>query len=416
MLRRQELNLERALDLAQRTKAFAANRHQGMVLLTYLFHDAKLFAKEPLARELRGAVWEEATGELLSRPFHKFYNLGEPLAPRLEGTLSGSGALVAPKVDGFLVQAFLRGKEVVKASRLSLTMGLIADLLRDFWSEEHEAFVRRVSQALGGATLLFELVHPRVKILQEGQRPGLHFLAARSLESGQYWVYLGQGTPDGDGRDLGRAFGPPPPGIQVVYWLPPEEAFGHDPTWEEAHRTVRSWGLRERGWESLEGAVALTQDGELVKLKTLWAFWVAGLLMDPAGTVLRAVAEGREDDLLGLLAGTREDLGNLVAHAVAEVQRQVREGVSLGEEWRGRERKAFWERVIATFYRPHEVLAQRASVMAYEGRPLEAIWEEIRSMLARGNTVERFAAWMEEAHGETLRALGPKGLLEELRG
>ncbi|MFX4717555.1 hypothetical protein ABTB07_21880, partial [Acinetobacter baumannii] len=68
-----------------------------------------------------------------------------------------------------MVQAFLRGKEVVKASRLSLTMGLIADLLQDFWSEEHEAFVRRVSQALGGATLLFELVHPRVKILQEGQ-------------------------------------------------------------------------------------------------------------------------------------------------------------------------------------------------------------------------------------------------------
>ncbi|MFX4798009.1 hypothetical protein ABTB70_18940, partial [Acinetobacter baumannii] len=95
--------------------------HQGMVLLTYLFHDAKLFAQEPLARELRGAVWEEATGDLLSRPFPKFYNLGEPLAPRLEGTLSGSGALVAPKVDGFLVQAFLRGKEVVKASRLSLT-------------------------------------------------------------------------------------------------------------------------------------------------------------------------------------------------------------------------------------------------------------------------------------------------------
>ncbi|MFX5084973.1 hypothetical protein ABTC40_20240, partial [Acinetobacter baumannii] len=88
--------------------------------------------------------------------------------------------------------------------------------------------------------------------------------------------------------------------------------------------------------------------------------------------------------------------------------------VSLGEEWRGRERKAFWERVSATFRRPHEVLAQRASVMAYEGRPPETIWEEVRSMLARRNTVERFAAWMEEAHGETLRALGPKGLLEEL--
>lgn len=411
------LNLEEALDLARRTKAFAVNRHDGMVLVSYLFHEVELFRRESLAKELRGAVWEESTGELLSRPFPKFYNLGEPLAPRLEGPMGS--ALLAPKVDGFLVQAFLRGEKVVTASRQSLTMGLIRPLLEEFWTEAHEGFAVEVSEALGGATLLFELVHPQAKILQEGQRPGLRFLAARTLAEGKLLVCLSPEAGEAlgeDPRDLGRLVAPPR-GVEAVLWDLPERVFGREGvTWEEALRAVRSWELRERGWESLEGAVALTGEGEMVKLKTPWAFWVAALLMEPTKTLLKALAEERLDDLLALLAGTREDLRQVALGVAEEVGRQVREGAALGEAWRGKERRAFWEAVQGRFSRPHEILAQRAAVMAYEGRPLEAVWAEVRGLLGRKPTWERFASWLEEAHGEALRKARPKEALAELRG
>lgn len=412
-------NLREALELAASTKAFAVNRHGGMVLVTYLYHDRQIFAAHPLARELRGAVWEEESGELLSRPFHKFYNLGEPLAPRLEGPMAGEGALVAPKVDGFLVQAFLREGRVVKASRQSLTMGLIRPLVEDLWTQAHDALVRQVSEALGSSTLLFELVHPKAVILQKGQTPGLHLLAARRLADGQYVVPMSPWAKEalgGGERDLEEAAGPLPPGILAARWHLPEEVFGEDPTWEEALKAVRAHALREKGWESLEGAVALLEGGELVKLKTPWAFWVAALLMDFARTVLEAIADDRADDLGALLKDTRPDLHALVEAVAEEVGRQVRGGAALGEAWRGKPRKDFWAEVQRAFPEAHEVLAQRAAVLAYEGSSPEEIWLDARQALRRRPTQERLEGWLQKTHGAALAGLRNREVLAELRG
>lgn len=383
------LPLEEALRLVEGTKAFRAHRLDGMVLVGYLYHDLEVFRSHPLARELRGAVWEEADGALLSRPFHKFYNLGEPLAPEGRGPMEG--VLVAPKVDGFMVQSFLRRGRVVRASRHSLSMGLIRPYLEAYWTHEHEALTARASSALGGATLLWELVHPEAPVLQRGQTPGLHLLAARTL-SGEYLVPL---APEAQGSpvDLERAVGPLPQGLLAVRWHPAEAVFGRGATWEGALEAVRSGTLK---WESLEGAVALRPEGELVKLKTPWAFRLAAFLMDPLGKILEAIAEDRADDLMAFLRRGREDLAAWVEVALAEVGALVRAGMELGEAWRGRERRAFWEAVVATFPHPHQHLAQKAAARAYEGRPPEAIWEEARALLRRGNVAKALASHLEE--------------------
>jgi hypothetical protein len=102
--------LEEALDLAARHKALAVRRKDGLALFTYLWADTELFA-DPRAREFRGIIYEEATGEVVSRPFHKFFNYREPglgLGPEAF-TVNVLGAPTSPvflaeKVDGYLLQ------------------------------------------------------------------------------------------------------------------------------------------------------------------------------------------------------------------------------------------------------------------------------------------------------------------------
>lgn len=285
---------------------------------------------------------------------------------------------------------------MARASRRSLGVGLIRPYLEAYWTHEREALTARASSALGGATLLWELVHPEAPVLQRGQTPGLHLLAARAL-SGEYLVPL---APEAQGSpvDLERAVGPLPQGLLAVRWHPAEAVFGRGATWEGALEAVRSGTLRSGTlkWESLEGAVALRPEGELVKLKTPWAFRLTAFLMDPLGEILEAIAEDRADDLMAFLRPNREDLAAWVEVASAEVGALARAGMELGEAWRSGERRAFWEAVVATFPHPHQHLARKAAARAYEGRPPEAIWEEARALLRRGNVAKALASHLEE--------------------
>ncbi len=142
--------------------------------------------------------------------------------------------------------------------------------------------------------------------------------------------------------------------------------------------------------------MALRPEGELVKLKTPWAFRLTAFLINPLGKILEAIAEDRADDLMAFLRPNREDLAAWVEVALVEVGALVRTGIELGEAWRGRKRRAFWEAVVATFPHPHQHLVQKAAARAYEGRPPEAIWEEARTLLRRGNVARPPAAHLDE--------------------
>ncbi len=154
-------------------------------------------------------------------------------APGPRGERPHGGVLVAPKVDGFMV---------VRASRHSLSMGLIRPYLELYWTHEHKALTAQASSALGWATLPWELVHPETPVLQRGQTPGLHLLVARTL-SGEYLVPL---APEAQGNsvDLEGAGGPLPQGLLAVRWHPAEAVFGRGATWEGALEAVRSQTLK----------------------------------------------------------------------------------------------------------------------------------------------------------------------------
>lgn len=399
------LSLKEALELAKETKAFTVQRREGMVLITYLYHDVRIFGRYPLAKELRGAVWEESDETLLSRPFHKFYNLGEPLAAQMRP--DEDKVLIAPKVDGILIQAFLRQKEVVKSTRVSLSMSLAGELLSDLWTPEHDELVKELSPFLGGATLLFEMVHPRHKILQEGQIPGLYLLAVRRISDGSYLLPF---SPEAklafpeDPRDLEAHLGKELR-VQKVQWTPFREIFNREESLEEALQSVRRGYLKSLGWETLEGAVASSLSGDFLKLKTPLAFWVSGFMMKPVETLLNAISDDRIDDLLSYLHEARKDLYEMAEAMEAEIRLQFQEGFRFGESSRSLDRKSFWTALQQEFPRAHQVVAKEASLKAYEGRDQASIWDHIRSILRKPSTQRHFEAWVESRYPELYKTV-----------
>jgi RNA ligase len=352
--------LEAALALAKETKAFAVRRDGERVLVSYLYTDPEVFAK-PEARELRGIVYREATGEVLSRPFHKFFNYREPPHGLGEEAFRGKRVYLARKEDGYLLQVWREGESLRWASRHSLEPPLVGALARDLWTEVHERAARELlAEPL---TLLFEVIDPRAPVLVRYDRPALFLVAARRIETGEYLF-------------PGVDFSWP---LEHVVW---EEVEGFDP---EAFRE----SLKEA--QGIEGYVAhLPEEAEFVKFKTGWAFRVADFLLRPEARLLEAYASQSMDDLLAALAG-REDLQGAALQAMSFLSGLLGEATGVGRALQALPRKEAWLRVQeeAKRWEGFEGAFARAAMRAYEGHDPRP---EYLAELRKGKYVEALKA------------------------
>lgn len=163
-------------------KLVTVRRWQDLVLLNYT-NFAQYHAEwTDLLRVCRGVVFTN-TGQLVSLPFVKFFNLGEDLETDASSVARWSFLSVTEKVNGVLVQVFLHGSRIVYASR------------HGFWTP-----AARLAYEMAGAeihqlikyipfdrwTILLELVHESVwqpGMVHPGDRKELVPLAVRSLNS-----------------------------------------------------------------------------------------------------------------------------------------------------------------------------------------------------------------------------------------
>jgi RNA ligase len=305
--------LEEALDLARRHKSLAVRRKDGLALFTYLWADPELFA-DPRAREFRGIIYEEATGETISRPFHKFFNYREPGLGLGPEAFTGP-VFVAEKVDGYLLQVFLHQRRLRFASRHSLEAPTVWKLAQQLWTRDHTL---AALDLLGGAprTFLFEVVHPSAPVLVPYERPRLVLLAARSVYTGKYLF------PNVDFRWP----------LEAVKWKLVE---GFDP---EAFRQEALGGPGE-GW-----VVYLRHLNDFVKFKTAWAFRLASFLKAPEKGFMAALLEDRLDDLRAALAD-RPDLLKAVGKAEALLEGVLERAAQIIQGLRGAERARVWQAV-----------------------------------------------------------------------
>lgn len=154
-----------------------AVRHEGMVLFNY--GSAAQFANRWnwFERVSRGLILDEQTGEVLARPFDKFFNWGDPR----HGT-DAELVEVTEKLDGSLGILYRRDGEYKIATRGSFVSDQA--VWATAWLNEH------CSDALDWLddrfTLLFEIIYPGNRIVVDyGDEEALVLVGVRDRHTGE---------------------------------------------------------------------------------------------------------------------------------------------------------------------------------------------------------------------------------------
>lgn len=110
----------------------------------------------PLTRQCRGLIYHRDTGEVVARPFPKFFNHGQAEAPTLD---LSAPVIVTDKLDGSLGILYPAEGGWAIATRGSFTSEQ-AQFATDLWRERYADVV-----VASDLTLLFEIVYPANRIV-----------------------------------------------------------------------------------------------------------------------------------------------------------------------------------------------------------------------------------------------------------
>lgn len=303
----------------------------GVTVGCYIFMDSDTF-DSALARECRGIAFD-TTGAVVSRPLHKFFNLGEK-AWLSAAELARRDDLVAvyDKLDGSMLatawvdgQLQWRSKKSFGSDVVKLTQEMLA-------RPEHAhlvAFARQVASQ--GLTAIFELTHPQARIVVPADVPRLRLLHVRDNRTGAY-VLLDAAHPV---HDWGAQHGVPQ--VQRHDGLGLAEVLARLPD------------MRDQ-----EGFVLQFADGDMVKLKCPWYQRLhRSISLLRERDIALSVLREEVDDLKGALGEAGVDLA-----AVNAVEARVKAlMLGLADEL---------EAAVA----PVRALPRKEAAIALQGHPL----------------------------------------------
>ncbi len=161
----------------------------GITIGCYLFMDGRTF-DTPEALDCRGIAFD-SNGDLVSRPLHKFFNMGEKpwLLPErlLDRAARDQVVGIYEKLDGSMISTAWIGGELHWRSKKSFTSDVVR-LAKQFLALPENAYIEDFARAVAssGHTAIFELRHPLARIVVEQAEPDLRLLHIRENASGAY--------------------------------------------------------------------------------------------------------------------------------------------------------------------------------------------------------------------------------------
>lgn len=225
--------------------------------------------KNALLRECRGLVFS-SEGELLSRRFHKFFNLGE--RPETAIDVDAHNFIMLQKLDGSMITPIPLngGKKIRWGTKMGLTdVGLAAEAYVA-QHPQYEVFAKAAYEA--GVTPIFEFIAPSNRIVVPYSETKLVLLAMRNNLYGNYFPY---------------------------YEVRANALHHNIPYVEKYDGELKDISKQE----NIEGAVIVFEDGHRVKVKCEWYVNLHKTkdAMRFEKDVLKLVLNNQIDDLLPFL-------------------------------------------------------------------------------------------------------------------
>jgi RNA ligase len=176
---------------------FSVNQKDDYVVVNYnvAFTDTfKLDKQTPaslqasaLRRECRGLIFKQSTGELISRPYHKFFNLGEREETQLQAINFDQPHFVMEKTDGSMIRLIETNGDYRLATKAGVTD--TSELAEKYINEYQLEFM--IDQYREGKTVLLEFVAPDNRIVVDYPEPAFYLTAIRDNVSGVYLPLVG---------------------------------------------------------------------------------------------------------------------------------------------------------------------------------------------------------------------------------
>jgi RNA ligase len=279
--------------------------------------DAGQPAMAALRREARGLIFDLATGKVLGRRFHKFFNLGERDETRPDRIDLGRPHVMLEKLDGSMVSPIKIGNRLAWTTMLGET-DVAAGAAR--FIADRPQFTRLAEELLAaGANPIFEWCSPSNRVVVDHGAPALTLLAIRELVSGAYWPLAAV-------REAAARAGVP----VVAAW----EGLDPDP---------RTLVQQLEALTGREGIVLRFDDGHMLKLKTPWYVRIHGVLekLSREPDTVAILLNGNMDDVLPFLAAAdvqalRQFAADLDAGLAASAARLKQKLAELQERHAGR--------------------------------------------------------------------------------
>ena len=274
---------------------------QSYTIISYMIAD-KSYWDTPLADETRGITFETDTGKCESRPFKKFFNVGER-SDTDPVSVARDFVECYEKRDGSMLTPIITENDNIVFKTKKSFYSDVANTANENIPKE----VKKLSQlclSVYNATPIWEYTHPDHKIVID-YPPSIRWtlLAVRDNDSGEYFPYETV-------RALAESHG--------CTYIPRLEM-----TWDEIQRSIEN----DKG---IEGYVLLLKDGRRVKYKTAWYLEQHVLRTQlRVRDIAEAVANETIDDfkssfaLAGLLIDEIEKIEEQVTNEISKIRSDV---------------------------------------------------------------------------------------------
>lgn len=140
-----------------------------------------------IRRECRGIAFDAETGEIVSRPFHKFFNMGERSDAQFVEDLPH---IVLEKLDGSMIRPVVHRGVLRLATKMGVTEVAMQAEAYLAGSEYQKDYMEFLWECLhNDVTPVFEFTAPDNRIVLHYNQPSLTLLTIRENVTGRYWPH-----------------------------------------------------------------------------------------------------------------------------------------------------------------------------------------------------------------------------------